>query len=174
MFVLPVTVCAIIKYVTELFANASEFESLILKMKVKNVEGLDETGRRTYFVNMPAYTKMGASRSSHLFPLHNRRFHYWRTDVWTYILTYKRTACNGATVKQCTLETTNRKDGVSNRQIVLPFALQLAPILLHQSDDDGSISVLVSAVRIFDWYPELRISVECRFCNENIVLLLSM
>ena len=59
---------------------------LNLKMKVKDVDDVDEIGGRTYFVNAHMFAKIGAARSKRLSVVHNRTFRDRRTHGRTHIL----------------------------------------------------------------------------------------
>ena len=65
------------------------FESLTLKMEVKNAGDLDDSRpANVHIVNMLC-AKRGASRSSCLFEVHNHAFREGRTDASTHVRTHR-------------------------------------------------------------------------------------
>ena len=58
-----------------------QFKSLTLKIKVKDVEDLDENWQ-TYLFNMHMCAQIGASRSSRLIAIHNHTFDEEHTNGW--------------------------------------------------------------------------------------------
>ena len=79
MFALSVNVGEIM---FELLNVLDSDSNLTLKLKVKDVEDLDEIGRRTYLVDVHTPAKIGSSMFSRLFAVHNRAFRY-RTNAHT-------------------------------------------------------------------------------------------
>ena len=74
---------------------------LTFKMNVKDVDDL-----RTYLVNMHMCAKIGTSRSSRLFVVHNGTFREGRADGRTNTRKYAHTAWSDNTVQQ-------RRNGVN-------------------------------------------------------------
>ena len=70
-----------------------------LKLKVKDIDDLDENWQARYLVKMCMCAKFDASRSSRLFAVHNRTFRYRtdaRTNERTNARTNEHTACRHA------------------------------------------------------------------------------